>query len=92
MLSDRTTDIDWIEIVYDPNMPKTLPPLLVIRRATQQVFFFLVFVVRAIFVGFIWLALLPWVTMWTWRMYFLMGDSTCVILSPFGGTPLMNHV
>lgn len=60
-------------------MPPTLPPVLLIRRLIQHFLFGVLFVLRAIAVAIIWLAVLPWVTVWTWRMYFSMGESTYVI-------------
>ncbi|KAF7371061.1 RING-CH-type domain-containing protein [Mycena sanguinolenta] len=62
--------------VYATDMPTRLPPVLLLRRVAQQAFFALLFVVRLIAVGLIWLAVLPWVTVMTWRMYFSMGDTT----------------
>ncbi|TFK39450.1 hypothetical protein BDQ12DRAFT_704973 [Crucibulum laeve] len=62
--------------VYAPDMPSSLPPVLLVRRLTQQTLLALLFGVRAIAVAIIWLAVLPWVTVWTWRMYFSMGEST----------------
>ncbi|KAF8872840.1 hypothetical protein CPB84DRAFT_1818035 [Gymnopilus junonius] len=62
--------------VYAPDMPSSLPPLLLIKRLLQQLFFVLLFVLRALAVAAIWLGVLPWVTVWTWRMYFSMGEST----------------
>jgi E3 ubiquitin-protein ligase MARCH6 len=62
--------------VYAPDMPARLPPVLLLRRLAQQSFYALMFGLRAIAVAVVWLALLPWVTVWTWRMYFSMGDST----------------
>jgi E3 ubiquitin-protein ligase MARCH6 len=70
-------------IVYAPDMPTRLPPVLLIRRLAQQSLFALLFGIRAIAVGIIWLAVLPWVTVWTWRMYFSMGDSTYALFSLF---------
>src|SRR5882762_4147383 len=61
-------------------MPLRLPPVLLIRRLAQQCLFALIFALRAIVVGIVWLALLPWATVWTWRMYFTMGDSTYVFI------------
>lgn len=57
-------------------MPTRLPPVLLLRRVAQQSFFAMLFAVRAIAVAIIWLAVLPWVTVMTWRMYFSMGDTT----------------
>ncbi|KAJ7601555.1 hypothetical protein DFH06DRAFT_440100 [Mycena polygramma] len=62
--------------VYATDMPTRLPPVLLLRRVAQQSFFAMLFAVRAIAVAIIWLAVLPWVTVMTWRMYFSMGDST----------------
>ncbi|TFK52041.1 hypothetical protein OE88DRAFT_1499089 [Heliocybe sulcata] len=64
------------EKVYAPDMPDRLPPFLLLRRLAQQCFWGVLFCVRAVLVGIVWLAVLPWVTLWTWRMYFAMGDST----------------
>ena len=64
--------------VYAPDMPSSLPPLLLIRRLIQHVLLTLLFVARGIAVATIWLGVLPWVTVWTWRMYFSMGESTYV--------------
>ncbi|KAJ7663829.1 hypothetical protein DFH06DRAFT_1393557 [Mycena polygramma] len=62
--------------VYATDMPTRLPPVLLLRRVAQQSFFAMLFAVRAVAVAIIWLAVLPWVTVMTWRMYFSMGDST----------------
>ena len=52
--------------------------ILLIRKLAQQMVFAIFFCIRAIIVSFVWLAILPWVTVWTWRMYFAMGNSTYV--------------
>ncbi|KDQ26811.1 hypothetical protein PLEOSDRAFT_1066099 [Pleurotus ostreatus PC15] len=62
--------------VYSTDMPSKLPVTLVIRRLLQQTIWGILFVIRAIVVGTIWLAILPLMTIWTWRMYFSMGDYT----------------
>ncbi|KAJ6580947.1 hypothetical protein B0H19DRAFT_1112979 [Mycena capillaripes] len=62
--------------VYATDMPTRLPPVLLLRRVAQQSFFALLFAVRAVAVAIIWLAVLPWVTVMSWRMYFSFGDST----------------
>src|ERR1700733_16224652 len=72
--------IDCWHKVYAADMPSRLPPVLLIRRLAQQCFFALIFALRAIVVGIVWLALLPWATVWTWRMYFTMGDSTYALI------------
>ncbi|KAF9460561.1 hypothetical protein BDZ94DRAFT_1197761 [Collybia nuda] len=67
--------------VYAPDMPPTLPVILVIRRLLQQTIFAVLFAIRGVAVATIWLGVLPWATVWTWRMYFSMGDSTAWWLS-----------
>ncbi|KAH9962695.1 hypothetical protein BC827DRAFT_206711 [Russula dissimulans] len=62
--------------VYADDMPRHLPVILLLRKFAQQVAFAILFCIRAIIVSFVWLAILPWVTVWTWRMYFAMGNST----------------
>ncbi|KAI6044438.1 RING-variant domain-containing protein [Pisolithus marmoratus] len=62
--------------VYAPDMPEKLPPLLLVRRLAQQALFGVLFGLRAILITIVWLAVLPWITIWTWRLYFTMGEST----------------
>lgn len=63
-------------IVYSPTMPMHIPPLLLLKQLAQQTAVVVLFALRAILVAIIWLAILPWATIWTWRMYFTVGDST----------------
>ena len=67
-------------LVYASDMPKRLPILLVFRKLVQQFFSVIVFSIRAVLVACIWLAVLPWITLWTWRAYFAVGDVACVLL------------
>ena len=60
--------------VYAVDMPPRLPWFLLLRRFAQQSFVAILFAVRVVIVGLIWGAVLPWDTIWTWRMYFAMGD------------------
>ncbi|KAG6331572.1 hypothetical protein ID866_7515, partial [Astraeus odoratus] len=62
--------------VYASDMPATLPPLLLVRRLAQQTLFGVLFGLRAVMIAIVWLAVLPWITIWTWRLYFTMGEST----------------
>ncbi|KAF4610509.1 hypothetical protein D9613_006687 [Agrocybe pediades] len=75
--------------VYAADMPATLPALLLARRMIQHLFFAFLFVLRGIMVAVIWLGVLPWVTAWTWRIYFSMGESTAWWISdrPRPATP-----
>ncbi|KAG1770200.1 hypothetical protein EDD22DRAFT_866585 [Suillus occidentalis] len=70
--------------LYAADMPTTLPPLLLFRRLAQQALFAILFGLRAIMVGTVWLAVLPWITIWTWRVYFTMGESTAWWISGRG--------
>ena len=67
--------------VYADDMPRHLPLILLVRKLAQQVAFAIFFCIRAVIVSFVWLAILPWVTVWTWRMYFAMGNSTYVTVN-----------
>ncbi|KAI9062714.1 hypothetical protein FKP32DRAFT_1667072 [Trametes sanguinea] len=60
--------------VYSKDMPEKLPFFLVLRQFSQQLVFAVLFGLRAVLVAIIWLAALPWATIWTWRMYFAMGN------------------
>jgi E3 ubiquitin-protein ligase MARCH6 len=57
-------------------MPDRLPVHLVIRRFAQQSFYAGLFLLRAALVTTVWLGMLPWITISTWRVYFAMGEST----------------
>ncbi|KXN87669.1 ERAD-associated E3 ubiquitin-protein ligase doa10 [Leucoagaricus sp. SymC.cos] len=76
--------------VYAPDMPSRLPTILLIRRLSQHALLAILFVLRGIAVAIIWLTVLPWVTVWTWRMYFSMGESTAWYISSLE-RPVGNH-
>ncbi|KAH8110989.1 hypothetical protein DFH11DRAFT_1616415 [Phellopilus nigrolimitatus] len=61
--------------VYSPNMPKQIPFILFLRKFAQQIFWGFVMGLRGLMVATIWLAFLPYVTVWTWRFYFIMGEN-----------------
>ncbi|KAI5118672.1 hypothetical protein M0805_003610 [Coniferiporia weirii] len=61
--------------VYSPYMPKQIPFILFLRKFAQQVFWACVMALRGVMVATIWLAFLPYVTVWTWRFYFIMGEN-----------------
>uniref|UniRef100_A0A0W0F5D3 RING-type E3 ubiquitin transferase n=2 Tax=Moniliophthora roreri TaxID=221103 RepID=A0A0W0F5D3_MONRR len=62
-------------------MPSTLPPLLMLRQLAQQLFWAILFALRALIVGCIWLAVVPLLTIWSWRMYFSLGENTAWYIS-----------
>ncbi|KAL5531378.1 hypothetical protein ACEPAG_4255 [Sanghuangporus baumii] len=61
--------------VYSENMPKQIPFILFLRKFAQKAFWGLILGIRGIMVAAIWLAFLPYVTVWTWRFYFIMGEN-----------------
>ena len=62
-------------IVYDPKMPKNLPPLLFLSRASKHVGQTILLWLRFVLVCFVWLGVLPWVVRWMWRFWFWLGDG-----------------
>ena len=56
-------------------MPERLPALLFARRLAVQLFQWQMFGIRAIFVSSVWLALLPYMTIQIWRLYFWGGRA-----------------
>ncbi|KAF9506397.1 hypothetical protein BS47DRAFT_1385606 [Hydnum rufescens UP504] len=60
--------------VYDPNMPNRLPPLMFAHRLALQLLNWQLFVLRTVVVAFVWLAFLPYTTVWVWRFYFWTGE------------------
>ncbi|KAH8995527.1 hypothetical protein EDB86DRAFT_1097648 [Lactarius hatsudake] len=73
--------------VYAGDIPGQLPVVL-LRKFAQQVAFVILFCIRAVIVSFVGLAVLPWATVWTWRMYFAMGNSTAWWISACPRSPL----
>ena len=61
-------------LVYDPNMPGHLPPLLFLRRLAMQLLSWHLAGLRGIVVAAVWLGLLPYTTVWVWRFYFWTGE------------------
>ncbi|KAI1796687.1 hypothetical protein LXA43DRAFT_986618 [Ganoderma leucocontextum] len=61
--------------VYSKDMPERLPILLVMQQFSRQIVSAVLFGLRAALVTTVWLAALPWSTIWTWRMYFALGNS-----------------
>ncbi|KAI0831910.1 hypothetical protein BC628DRAFT_1350502 [Trametes gibbosa] len=60
--------------VYSKDMPERLPFYLILRQFSRQLVSAVLFGLRTVLVASIWLAALPWATIWTWRMYFAMGN------------------
>ncbi|KAF5353123.1 hypothetical protein D9758_008724 [Tetrapyrgos nigripes] len=62
--------------VYAADMPSRLPAILMAKRLLQSVLYTILLALRAVTVLFVWLALVPLIIVWSWRMYFSMGETT----------------
>lgn len=56
-------------------MPEVIPPALMFQQFNKKLRSGLLFALRATFVGLIWLIILPYITVWIWRLYFFLGDN-----------------
>lgn len=56
-------------------MPEEIPPALMLQKFNKTLRSCILFVLRATFVGLIWLIILPYITVWIWRLYFFLGDN-----------------
>ncbi|KAJ1968122.1 hypothetical protein IWQ62_001431, partial [Dispira parvispora] len=61
--------------VYDPNMPRNIPLLVVAKRLLIHSGKAVLGVVRLCLVGFVWFILLPYMIVWTLRFFFWSGQS-----------------
>lgn len=55
-------------------MPEILPTKLIFQQFRKKFAYVLLTISRAILVSFIWLIVLPYFTVWIWRMYFFLGN------------------
>ncbi|KAI9486480.1 MAG: hypothetical protein EXX96DRAFT_549211 [Benjaminiella poitrasii] len=60
--------------VYRQDMPEVLPVRLFLKQLQKKTIFVVVKTLRAILVSCIWLVLLPYFTIWVWRLYFFLGS------------------
>ncbi|KAF9100105.1 hypothetical protein BGX23_006069 [Mortierella sp. AD031] len=63
------------EEVYSPEMPATIPTTVLLRRAFGKAIKGTQFFLRGVLVAFIWLVILPYFTIWIWRLYFWIGET-----------------
>ncbi|KAJ1306920.1 hypothetical protein OPQ81_007903 [Rhizoctonia solani] len=61
--------------VYKPDMPKHLPAKLFLRKLSLQAAKVVVTSLRLVMISVIWLAILPYLTLWVWRFYFWTGEA-----------------
>ncbi|KAG8733382.1 hypothetical protein FRC11_006727 [Ceratobasidium sp. 423] len=61
--------------VYKPDMPKRLPAELFLRKLSLQMAKIVITSLRLVMISVIWLAILPYLTLWVWRFYFWTGEA-----------------
>ncbi|KAF9935167.1 hypothetical protein BGZ65_003465 [Modicella reniformis] len=64
-----------LTLVYAPEMPAVIPMRVLFSRAFDKLVKVTRFILRGIFVAFIWLVMLPYFTIWIWRLYFWIGET-----------------
>lgn len=62
-------------------MPDVLPAKLFLLQLMKKSSFALKIALRAILVSFVWLIVLPYLTIWIWRVYFFWGTNLSQHLS-----------
>ncbi|GJJ11157.1 hypothetical protein Clacol_005388 [Clathrus columnatus] len=67
--------------VYAVDMPDKVPLHILIRKFVEQLVAVVLFVLRTVLVAFVWLILLPYGTLLTWRVYFRIGNILRVFFS-----------
>jgi len=55
-------------------MPETIPRWILVKKGIDTMGAGVKLVLRAILVTMIWLVILPYFTIWIWRLYFWVGD------------------
>ncbi|KAF8677376.1 hypothetical protein RHS04_05713 [Rhizoctonia solani] len=61
--------------VYKNDMPDRLPAELFLRKLSLQMAKVLITSLRLVMISVIWLAILPYLTLWVWRFYFWTGEA-----------------
>ncbi|KAF9199662.1 hypothetical protein BGZ49_010191, partial [Haplosporangium sp. Z 27] len=60
--------------IYAPEMPESIPTWILVREGVEALGTGVKLFLRAILVITIWLVILPYFTIWVWRLYFWIGD------------------
>ncbi|KAG0012247.1 hypothetical protein BGZ80_000100 [Entomortierella chlamydospora] len=79
----------YTRTVYSAEMPETIPRRVLIGRAIENVANVIRLILRGILVALIWFVMLPYFTIWIWRLYFWIGESFAFRLNGLE-TPLWN--
>ncbi|KAG0280310.1 hypothetical protein BGZ95_010589 [Linnemannia exigua] len=61
-------------LVYSPDMPDNIPYWILAKRVIDTLAKGIKLILRAVLVASIWLIILPYFTIWIWRLYFWVGD------------------
>ncbi|CAE6428946.1 unnamed protein product [Rhizoctonia solani] len=61
--------------VYKSDMPRRLPAELFLRKLSLQMAKVVITSLRLVMISVIWLAILPYLTLWVWRFYFWTGEA-----------------
>ncbi|KAG0245360.1 hypothetical protein BGX31_007432 [Mortierella sp. GBA43] len=61
--------------IYSPEMPEVIPMRVLMGRVVRKLVKVTRFFLRGILVAFIWLVMLPYFTIWVWRLYFWIGET-----------------
>jgi E3 ubiquitin-protein ligase MARCH6 len=77
----RSTNQLVYVLVYRQDMPVVLPPTLFVQQLRKKLTFAVITALRAILVSCIWLIVLPYFTIWVWRLYFFLGANLSKNLS-----------
>jgi E3 ubiquitin-protein ligase DOA10 len=85
----------YFVVVYADDMPETLPAALFIRQLLRKASGIIRITMRAIVEVFVWLIMLPYITLWVWRFYFWIGDNLALSMhgdnSTTANTTLVNE-
>ncbi|ORX52669.1 hypothetical protein DM01DRAFT_1306354 [Hesseltinella vesiculosa] len=70
--------------IYQPDMPDRLPVEVVFRQIGRRLASSIKLVLRGLVVAIVWLVILPYSTLWTWRFYFWSGETITMLAGPAG--------
>ncbi|KAG8906763.1 hypothetical protein FRC01_007903, partial [Tulasnella sp. 417] len=61
--------------VYKEDMPNIIPPYVFLKRLVKQFATTVIMGARAWLVISVWVVMVPWITVWVWRIYFWFGNQ-----------------
>ena len=72
--------------IYLPSRPAHLPPALLLLRLTQRALALLLSALRAALAALVWIAIVPWMSIWTLRFYLALGNTVAWTLAGKGAS------